>query len=317
MEAIGHSIRHRRAAERNAPELMLPEEGAPTHSAESAADETPELIREEEPGWQTPPFQPIRGIASLALTALAFGGYQWVRLNFWSSDSLGIHDRIPWPAYVLLATSLIVALIALGLALSLRSPHAKLGFSLLAFLAAIAIGVGGGRFVSYTLRGTLNPPFKVGIAVGDRFPAFTLVDQKGGTHRGAASGQSKATLIYVYRGDFCPFARHEVAELNALRPELQGNGVDVIAVSADPVERSKMLSGYLQSDLPLLSDEHETLLGPLGLVQRHRNGEPDNAIPAFFVVDRNGVVKWIFTSPYYRELPRSSELVAAGRSVAD
>ena len=78
-----------------------------------------------------------------------------------------------------------------------------------------------------------------------------------------------------------------------------------------------MLSGYLNSDVPLLSDEHETVVGPLGLVQHHRNGEPDNAIPAFFIVDRSGIVRWIFTSPYYRQLPPRDELIAAVRSVID
>jgi peroxiredoxin len=76
-----------------------------------------------------------------------------------------------------------------------------------------------------------------------------------------------------------------------------------------------MLSGYLQTDIPLLSDEHETILRPMGLVQRHRNGQPDNAIPAFFVVDSAGTIRWIYTSPYYRILPRTSELMAAVRSV--
>ena len=76
-----------------------------------------------------------------------------------------------------------------------------------------------------------------------------------------------------------------------------------------------MLSSYLHTDIPLLSDEHETILAPMGLVQRHRDGQPDNAIPAFFVVDGAGTIRWIYTSPYYRILPRTSDLMAAVRSV--
>jgi alkyl hydroperoxide reductase subunit AhpC len=78
-----------------------------------------------------------------------------------------------------------------------------------------------------------------------------------------------------------------------------------------------MLSGWLHSDVPLLSDERETLLGPLGLVQHHRNGEPDNAIAAWFVVDASGRVRWLFTSRYYRELPTSAALIEAVRSVTN
>ena len=73
-----------------------------------------------------------------------------------------------------------------------------------------------------------------------------------------------------------------------------------------------MLSAFLHTDIPLLCDEKETLLGPLGLIQHHRNGEPDNAIPAFFLLDPDGVVRWIFTSPYYREMPSIETILAAG-----
>ena len=76
-----------------------------------------------------------------------------------------------------------------------------------------------------------------------------------------------------------------------------------------------MLAGFLQTKIPLLSDSHEWVVGPLGLVQHHRNGEPDNSIPAFFIVDKQGVVRWIFTSPYYRELPRPDTLLDAAKSV--
>ncbi|HXW85162.1 MAG TPA: peroxiredoxin family protein [Candidatus Binataceae bacterium] len=259
-----------------------------------------------------PVFQPLRAIAAVAATAGGFALYEFVLLHFWSSSWLGIHDRIPWPAYLLLAGALVLTLGGVGIALGIWSPHAKLAISMLALLACAAVAVGGGRFVSYLRRGTLDPPFELKLGVGDHFPHFSLIDQHGATHQGP--GGEAATLIYVYRGDFCPFARYELSELTALAPELHRDGVEVLAISADPPERSQMLSAYLKTDLPLLSDAREGLLGPSGLVQHHRDGEPDSAIPAFFVVDRTGIIRWIFTSPYYRELPRSETLAAAARS---
>jgi peroxiredoxin len=122
-------------------------------------------------------------------------------------------------------------------------------------------------------------------------------------------------LIYVYRGDFDPFARFELAELTAHEDDFRRAGVDTLAISTDQVERSKMLAGFLRTKIPLLSDSNESLIAPLGLVQHHRNGEPDNAIPAFFVLDRNGIVRWIFISPYYREMPPPDTLLEAAKSV--
>jgi peroxiredoxin len=268
----------------------------------------------EEP-WITPPFQPVRAIGSLILIAAGFGLYEFVLVSFWSVPWMGIHEPIPWPAFAILLAAIFISIAGLRLALGLYSPHAKLGFGLLAFLACIVVGAGGGRFVSYAMRVTVNPPFTLNLAVGQRFPTFALADQNGSIHHGPVPSDADATLIYVYRGDYCPFARFELAELTERANSFRSAGVDTIAISTDPIARSKMLAGFLHTEIPLLSDNSESILAPLGLVQHHRNGEPDNATPAFFVVDRDGVVRWIFTSRYYRELPTPDTLLDAAKSV--
>jgi hypothetical protein len=193
----------------------------------------------EEP-WITPPFQPFRAIGALILIASGFGLYEYVLVSFWSVPWMGIHDRIPWPAFTILAAAIALSIAGLRLALGLYSPHAKLGFGLFAFLACIVVGAGGGRFVSYVMRATLNPPFTLKIAVGQRFPGFALTDQNDSIHHGPASNAS-ATLIYIYRGDYDPFARFELAELTAHLDEFRRAGFDTLAISTDQVERSKML----------------------------------------------------------------------------
>jgi len=292
-----------------------PASGGETDPREAPPNKIPGQTPDDAYDWVTPPFQPLRAVAAIVLTASGFGLYEFVLLSFWSSPAMGIHERIPWPAFGVLALAMLLALAAVRTALGLWSPHAKLGFALLAFFACVVIGVGGGRFASYILRGSLNPPYHLTLAVGERFPEFSLADQTGAFVHVPTRPGNRATLVFVYRGDFCPFARHELAELTALAPELHRAGANVIAISADPVDRSRMLARYLNTDVPLLSDAQETILAPMGLVQRHRDGQPDSAIPAFFVIDSAGTVRWIFTSPYYRILPRTSDLMAAVRTV--
>jgi peroxiredoxin len=274
----------------------------------------PEEHPDEQP-WIAPQFQPLRAMGAFALTAGGFGLYQYVRIAFWSVPWMGIHDRTPWPAYIIVAAALLISLFGVGVAISIRSPHAKLGFSILAFLACAAVGMGGGRFISYTMRGTLNPPFTLNLKPGDRFPEFALADQTGATHHGPASQGAAATLIYIYRGDFCPFARYELADLTMHSDDFHRTGATVVGISADPVDRSKMLASFLDTKIPLLCDPTESILGPLGLVQRHRDGEPDNAIPAFVIVDRAGIVRWLRAPAHYRELPATTELLDAIRAV--
>ncbi len=267
--------------------------------------------------WITPPFEPLRAIGSVILIASGFGLYEYLLVSFWSVPWMGIHDRVPWPAFAIALAALLLSIAGLRLALGLASPHAKLGFGLFAFLACIVVGAGGGRFVSYAMRATLNPPYKLALSAGQRFPIFALADQNDVIRRGPAASEGGATLVYIYRGDYDPFARFELAELSAHADDFKTAGVNTIAISTDQIERSKMLAGFLRTKIPLLSDSSESILAPLGLIQHHRNGEPDNAIPAFFVVDRDGVVRWIFTSPYYREMPRPDTLLDAAKSVID
>ena len=287
---------------KNLPPNLPEEPEAPNELAPEVLEAEALLIEESEAVWIRPPFQPARAFLALVCIAGGFGLYEYVLMSFWSSPSMGIHLRIPYPAYFGIGAAMLLCLIGVRAALGIWSPHAKLAFGLLAFFACAVVGIGGGRFVSYTLRGTRNPPFALILKVGDRFPSYALPDQTGAIQQGPASG-SNGTLVVVYRGDFDPFARYELAELTAHQPELTAHGLKTIAISADPIDRSKMLAGFLRTDIPLLSDEKETLLKPLGLVQQHRNGEPDNAIPAFFILDRDGIVRWIFTSPYSREMP--------------
>lgn len=288
-------------------------EGSELPGSPAGIEITPERFEDE--FRIAPPFQPSRALAALALTTCGFGLYEFVLISFWSVAWLGIHDRIPWPAFAVLALAMVVALAGVRLGLGLNSPHAKLGIGVFAILACVVIGVGGGRFVSYLMRGTLNPPYQLNIKVGQQFPTFALLDQRAANHHGPASAGADATLIFIYRGDFCPFARFGLADLTKHADEFRRARVEVLGISIDPVERSKMLAGFLHTEIPLLGDPGETLLRPLGLVQHHVTAEPDNAIPAFFIVDRDGFVRWIFTSRYYRELPTVTTLLDAAKSV--
>ena len=292
------------------PKNPLEEIDPPNELPPEVVEAEAQLAEEAEEVWIRPPFQPIRAILALLAIAGGFGLYEYVLLSFWSSPAMGIHERIPYPAYFGIGTAMLLCLIGVRLALGIWSPHAKLALGLLAFFACAAVGIGGGRFVSYTLRGTRNPPFTLNLKVGDRFPAYALPDQTGAMHQGPDAGVA-GTLVVIYRGDFDPFARYELAELTAHQSELKAHGLDIVAISADPTDRSKMLARFLRTDIPLLSDEKQTVLRPLGLVQHHRDGEPDNAIPAFFILDRNGIVRWIFTSPYSREMPSIEKILGA------
>src|SRR5260370_40334447 len=116
-----------------------------------------EQLEQYDESWATPPFQPVRALSALALTACGFGLYEYVLVSFWSTEWLGIHDEVPWPAFALLALAMLATIAGMRLGLRPDSPHAKLGFGLFAFIGCVVVGVGRGTFISYTLCSTLNP----------------------------------------------------------------------------------------------------------------------------------------------------------------
>ena len=74
-------------------------------------DRAPEFY--DEP-WVTPPFQPIRAIGALILIACGFGLYEYVLVSFWSVPWMGIHERIPWPAFAILAAAMALSIAGLA-----------------------------------------------------------------------------------------------------------------------------------------------------------------------------------------------------------
>jgi peroxiredoxin len=295
-------------------ELQTPESESPVAS-DSQAESTDAISVENQNDFTPPSAQPTRMFAGVLLAGAGLAIYGYVLTHFWSSPWLGVHLRTPYAAYGLIVTSLILGLVGLRVGLGIWSPHAKLAVATLTFLACATMAMGGARFFLYASRGTRNPQFELKLKVGDRFPAFSLTDQNGTIHTNAELRAGNANLVVVYRGDFCPFARYELSELNGKHSVFQQAGLGVIAISGDPIDRSRLLSKFLSTAIPLLSDNSENLIGPMGLIQHHRDAEPDNAIPAFFLIDRDGVVRWEFTSPYYREQPAPETIMRAARQL--
>ncbi len=75
------------------------------------------------------------------------------------------------------------------------------------------------------------------LAAGARFPALTVANVAGG-HIDIAS-MSGWRMLAVYRGKHCPLCKKYFKTLNALYNDMKAEGVSVVAVSADPIEKAE------------------------------------------------------------------------------
>ncbi len=96
--------------------------------------------------------------------------------------------------------------------------------------------------------------------------------------------------------------------------EFQDAGVHVYAVSVDPPEHNARLKARLGAGYEILSDERGELLDALAI--RHARRSPtgkDVAIPTQYLVDRDGVVRWVYRDDSIRLRPHPREALAAIR----
>ena len=104
----------------------------------------------------------------------------------------------------------------------------------------------------------------------------------------------------------------QLGELQEYYGEFQRAGVRVYAVSVDPPEHNARLKARLGAGYEFLSDERGELLDALDVRQAHRSATgKDNAIPTQYLVDREGVVRWVHRAENWRIRPHPREALRA------
>jgi peroxiredoxin len=108
----------------------------------------------------------------------------------------------------------------------------------------------------------------------------------------------------------------ELQGLGAALSEAERAGVEILAVSPDPNERSQKLADGLHLGYRFLSDRDLAVARRYDLV--HPRGGPsgeDVPRPATVVVDRDGVVRWLSISSNFQVRPDPTEVLRAVRAL--
>jgi peroxiredoxin len=110
-----------------------------------------------------------------------------------------------------------------------------------------------------------------------------------------------------------------VAELQGLGAELseaERAGVEIIAVSPDPNEKSQKLADGLRLGYRFLADPDLAVTRRYGLVHARGGSEgQDVPRPATVVLDREGVVRWSSVADNYQVRPDPGDVVRAVRAL--
>lgn len=171
-------------------------------------------------------------------------------------------------------------------------------------------------------------PLPAGVAA----PTFTARNADGSGFVFDPSSLKRPAMLIFYRGGWCPYCNRHLAELRHVVPELEQRGMDVYFLSADsPANLSSALKGEAEGlDYTLLSDARLGAAEAFGLAFRvsddyyqqakeygldleEASGETHHAlpVPAVYVIDAAGMIRFGHTNPDYTQRLSAEELRAA------
>ena len=104
------------------------------------------------------------------------------------------------------------------------------------------------------------------VDVGQSAPGFTLpsANKEGSVSLSDYRGKTPV-LLALFRGLYCPFCRHQIAQLAVTADKLRAAGVETLGVVATPAERARLYFRFRQARIPLAADPDLTTHRAYGL----------------------------------------------------
>lgn len=172
------------------------------------------------------------------------------------------------------------------------------------------------------------------VAVGTPAPAFSLPDQQGQSRTLEELRREGPVVISFYRGAWCPYCNLELRALQATVPEMAAIGARLVAISPQTPDNSLSTAEKHELGFPVLSDVSNHIARAYGLVFAlpedlrsvyatfgidvvAANGDEtfELPLPATFVIDDAGVIRWRFVDPDYTRRADPQGVLAALRAL--
>jgi peroxiredoxin len=176
--------------------------------------------------------------------------------------------------------------------------------------------------------GTL--PEGVGLEVGATIPDVEVHDGSGQAVSLASLVRDQPTLIFFYRGGWCPFCNFQIRELTEAHAKFEARSVKLVAISVDQAGEAAKTQAAYTIPFPVLSDPdlraHEAFrvvehvspeeiarLKGMGLDLEAASGREHGkiAVPAVFLIDADAKVTWAHANRDYRVRPTIEQLLNA------
>lgn len=149
---------------------------------------------------------------------------------------------------------------------------------------------------------------------------------------------NKKTVLFFYRGGWCPFCNTQMGQLKKIENQLAQLDFQLIGISTDSVKDLEKSIGKHKLNYQLLADFNSIIsqafglayysseqvthkyLDKLGLnnpLQRNKAGDARLVlpVPAIYVIDKNGLVQFNYVNPNYKVRLHEALLLKAAELV--
>jgi peroxiredoxin len=102
----------------------------------------------------------------------------------------------------------------------------------------------------------------------------------------------------------------ELRGLGVVDQKLKAQGGRMVTISADKVSDSKRVADRLSLPFDVLSDNDLKTIRAYGLFFHEPHMNLDTTLPAHFLIDKGGVIRWRFISPRSNDRPDPDTVIA-------
>jgi len=162
------------------------------------------------------------------------------------------------------------------------------------------------------------------LLIGETIPNEPVVTADGKTVALHNLLKEKPTVLIFYRGGWCPYCNHHLAEIGEAEADILQLGYQIIAVSPDDAKHLQATDEKNKLNYQLLSDSKGLLTKAAGLafqaperyskmLVEHSSGDNNGflPVPALFVLNTKGEILFEYINPNYKMRMPGNLLLAA------
>jgi len=169
------------------------------------------------------------------------------------------------------------------------------------------------------------------LKLGNTIPEFNLPNATGKEISSKKLLEKGPLVILFYRGAWCPFCNLELRAIQKRLDEIKALGAEVIAISPQIPDNSLNMQEKNNLGFEVLSDRGNAVAKKFGIVfkldpeasqlyeralqvkLKDYNGDDSEQLPmpASYVVDQDGIIKFAFVDPDYTKRAEPNDIIAA------